>query len=137
MALRTRDTHFGWTIFTILQVLLGGSSLGGLIVLRTNRQFVPQALHSLTKANMRRGQITGLTTGDVDVMVWRDINRVAMISTYHGNAVKPIRETTKPILILDYNIMMGGVDKKTRCWPCTPLNEKEHRCGTKNYLDDY
>ncbi|KAL0830187.1 hypothetical protein ABMA28_003644 [Loxostege sticticalis] len=80
--------------------------------LRTDRKFVPQALNNLTKRNMRPGQISGLTSGDVDVMVWRDTNRVAMISTYHGNAQQTLSESTKPILILDYNIMMGGVDKK-------------------------
>ncbi|KAF9416067.1 hypothetical protein HW555_006479 [Spodoptera exigua] len=80
--------------------------------LRTDRKFVPQALNSLTKRNMRQGQITGLTSGDVDVMVWRDTNRVAMIPTYHGNGQQTTRESTKPILILDYNIMMCRVDKK-------------------------
>ncbi|KAI5651899.1 transposase IS4 domain-containing protein [Phthorimaea operculella] len=36
--------------------------------LRTNRQFVPQELKNLTKSNMSKGQITGLTSGDVDLM---------------------------------------------------------------------
>lgn len=105
--------------------------------LRTDRKFVPQALHNLTKENMRPGQITGLTTGDVDVMVWSDNNRVAMISTYHGNATALVRGSTKPILIADYNIMMVGWVKKTRCWPCTPSSGNEPRSGTKNCSGDF
>ncbi|XP_041982758.1 piggyBac transposable element-derived protein 4-like [Aricia agestis] len=99
--------------------------------LRTNRQFVPRALHDLTKRNMRKSQITGLTSGDVDVMVWKDVNRVAMISTYHGNAVKQVRESTKPILILDYNIMMGGVDKKDQMLAMYPIERKRTRVWYK------
>ncbi|VVC96065.1 unnamed protein product [Leptidea sinapis] len=53
--------------------------------LRTNRQFVPRELAELTKFNMKRGQIAGLTSGDVNLLVWRDENIVATISTYHGN----------------------------------------------------
>lgn len=35
--------------------------------LRTNRQFVPQELTALTKNNMKKGDIAGYTSGDVDV----------------------------------------------------------------------
>lgn len=99
--------------------------------LRTDRKFVPQALHSLTKRNMRPGQITGLTSGDVDAMVWRDTNRVAMISTYHGNGKQTVRGSTKPILILDYNIMMGGVDKKDQLLAMYPVERKRTRVWYK------
>lgn len=92
--------------------------------LRTDRQFVPQALNSLTKRNMRPGQTAGLTSGDVDILVWRANNRVAMISTYHGNAQQTVRGSTKPILILDYNIMMGGVDKKDQLLAMYPVERK-------------
>lgn len=92
--------------------------------LRTDRKFVPQALNSLTKRNMRLGQISSLTSGDVDVMVWRDTNRVAMISTYHGNGHQTIRGSTKPILILDNNIMIGGVDKKDQLLAMYPVERK-------------
>ncbi|PZC73218.1 hypothetical protein B5X24_HaOG209898 [Helicoverpa armigera] len=92
--------------------------------LRTDRKFVPQVLNSLTKTNMRRGQIAGLSSGDVDIMVWRDNSRVAMISTYHGNGQQTVGESTKPILILDYNIMMGGVDKKDQLLAMYPVERK-------------
>lgn len=99
--------------------------------LRTDRKFVPQELHSLTKLNMRRGQIAGLTSGDVDVMVWRDNNRVAMISTYHGNGQHTSRGSTKPILIYDYNIMMGEVDKKDQLLAMYPVERKRTKVWYK------
>lgn len=72
--------------------------------LRTNRQFVPQQITNLLKSDMRVGEVFGCTSGDVDLMVWRDKNRVAMISTYHGITVSE----NKPTLIRDYNVCMGG-----------------------------
>ncbi|KAF9407212.1 hypothetical protein HW555_012682 [Spodoptera exigua] len=99
--------------------------------LRTNRLFVPETLHNLTKNDMRPGEITGLTSGDIDVMVWRDRNRVAMLSTYHGNGVQSIRGSTKPILILDYNIMMGGVDKKDQMLAMYPIERKRTKIWYK------
>lgn len=99
--------------------------------LRTNRQFVPEALTNLTKRNMRPGQITGFTSGDVDLMVWRDQNRVATISTYHGNAVSIVNGTPKPILIADYNVMMGGVDKKDQMLSMYPIERKRTKIWYK------
>ncbi|XP_047036366.1 piggyBac transposable element-derived protein 4-like [Helicoverpa zea] len=99
--------------------------------LRTDRKFVPQVLNSLTKTNMRRGQIAGLSSGDVDIMVWRDNSRVAMISTYHGNGQQTVGESTKPILILDYNIMMGGVDKKDQLLAMYPVERKRSKVWYK------
>ncbi|CAB3249154.1 unnamed protein product [Arctia plantaginis] len=52
--------------------------------LRTNRQFVPTEVARIAKSDMAVGQVVGCTSGDVDIMVWRDKNRVAFISTYHG-----------------------------------------------------
>ncbi|KAF9405863.1 hypothetical protein HW555_013568 [Spodoptera exigua] len=64
-------------------------------------------------------------------MVWRNTNRVAMISTYHGNSQQTTRESTKPILILDYNIMMGGVDKKDQLLAMYPVERKRTRAWYK------
>lgn len=95
--------------------------------LRTNRQFVPEELTDLTKNKMRPGQIAGVTSGDIDLMVWRDRNRVATISTYHGNSTVTARGVTKPVLIHDYNIMMGGVDKKDQMLAAFPIEKKTHK----------
>lgn len=83
---------------------------------------------------MRPGQVTGLTSRDVDVMVWRDRNRVSIISTYHGDGAQLIRGSTKPILILDYNIMMGGVDKKDQMLAMYPIERKRTRIWYKKFF---
>lgn len=102
--------------------------------LRTNRQFVPQELTDLTKNKMRPGQIAGVTSGDIDLMVWRDRNRVATISTYHGNSTVTARGVTKPVLIHDYNIMMGGVDKKDQMLAAFPIEKKRTRVWYKKFF---
>lgn len=84
---------------------------------------------------MRPGQIAGVTSGDIDLMVWRDRNRVATISTYHGNSTVTVRGVTKPVLIHDYNIMMGGVDKKDQMLAAFPIEKKNAQgFGTKNFF---
>ncbi|CAK1594212.1 unnamed protein product [Parnassius mnemosyne] len=102
--------------------------------LRTNRQFVPTALSSLTKANMQRGEITGFTSGDVDLIVWKDLNRVAMISTYHGNIKTNDKAYPKPALIADYNIMVGGVDRKDQMLAMYPIERKQTRVWYKQFF---
>ncbi|KAL0869809.1 hypothetical protein ABMA27_006026 [Loxostege sticticalis] len=102
--------------------------------LRTNRQFLPDELTQLTKAAMRLGQIAGFTSGDVDVLVWRDQNRVATISTYHGNATTIVEGKTKPIVVADYNIMMGGVDKKDGMLAMYPVERKRTRVWYKKFF---
>lgn len=92
--------------------------------LRTNRKYVPTELTNLTKSQMKPGQIVGYTSGDVDVIVWRDQNRVATISTYHGNAVCTKNGVTKLNLIRDYNICMGGVDKKDQMLAAYTIERK-------------
>ncbi|GBP98008.1 hypothetical protein EVAR_94770_1 [Eumeta japonica] len=58
--------------------------------------------------------VYGCTSGDVDIILWRDKRRVSLISTYHGDYF--VRGNNQPILGLvhDYNLRMGEV-KKTRC----------------------
>lgn len=99
--------------------------------LRTNRKYVPTELTNLTKSQMKRGQVVGYTSGDVDVIVWRDQNRVATISTYHGNAVSTKDGVTKLILIRDYNVCMGGVDKKDQMLAAFPIERKRTRIWYK------
>ncbi|XP_037874113.1 piggyBac transposable element-derived protein 4 isoform X2 [Bombyx mori] len=92
--------------------------------LRTNRKYVPTELTNLKKSQMKPGQVVGYTSGDVDCIIWRDQNRVATISTYHGNAVSTKNGVTKLILIRDYNICMGGVDKKDQMLAAFPIERK-------------
>ncbi|CAH2088304.1 unnamed protein product [Euphydryas editha] len=61
---------------------------------------------------MTIGQVFGCTSEDVDLIVWRDKNRVASVSTYHGLTTTRCGDTLKPTVVQDYNICMGGVDRK-------------------------
>ncbi|KAI8427971.1 hypothetical protein MSG28_002285 [Choristoneura fumiferana] len=99
--------------------------------LRTNRRFVPTMLADVTRAKMHPGEIIGLTSGDVDLLVWRNNNRVAMISTYHGNATAEIKGITKPAVVHDYNYMMGGVDKKDQMLAAFPIERKRTKVWYK------
>lgn len=100
--------------------------------LRTNRQFVPESLHKLAKEDMGRGQLSGLTAGDVDVAVWCDSNRIAMISTFHGNAVALDRGgSIKPILILEYSFMMSGVDRGDQMLSAYPTERNQTKVWYK------
>ncbi|CAB3235761.1 unnamed protein product [Arctia plantaginis] len=95
--------------------------------LRTNRQFVPRELATITKRDMTVGQVLGCTSGDVDLMVWRDKNRVAFISTYHGLAVTRCGDTLKPTVVQDYNVCMGGVDRKDQQLAMYPIERRRTR----------
>lgn len=92
--------------------------------LQTNREFVPVELTTLTKKDIKIGQVCGCTSGDVDLLVWRDMNHVALISTYHGLATRNCGGTLKPTLIHDYNICMGGVDRKDQMIAMFPIERK-------------
>ncbi|XP_022834911.1 piggyBac transposable element-derived protein 4-like [Spodoptera litura] len=98
--------------------------------LRTNRQFVPNEIVALKQGNMRVGQVCGCTSGDVDLMVWRDQNKVAMISTYHGVAVSD----GKPTIVKDYNICMGGVDRKDQMLSTYPVERKRTMVWYKKFF---
>ncbi|CAB3249638.1 unnamed protein product [Arctia plantaginis] len=102
--------------------------------LRTNRQFVPRELATITKRDMTVGQVLGCTSGDVDLMVWRDKNRVAFISTYHGLAVTRCGDTLKPTVVQDYNVCMGGVDRKDQQLAMYPIERRRTRVWYKKFF---
>ncbi|CAH2096077.1 unnamed protein product [Euphydryas editha] len=102
--------------------------------LRTNRQFVPSELAAITKKNMTVGQVFGCTSGDVDLLVWRDKNRVAFISTYHGLATTRCGDTLKPTVVKDYNICMGGVDRKDQQLAMYPIERRRTRVWYKKFF---
>lgn len=89
--------------------------------LNTNRRFVPRAIQNLKKQDMLMGQVSSCTSGDVDVVVWRDVSRVALLSTYHGAAVHTENGRTKPIAIHDYNACMSGIHKKDQMLSTYPI----------------
>lgn len=83
---------------------------------RLNREFLPDSIKTLTKTDLRPGEIATTNCNDMSVMVWRDANLVSLISTYHhreiGRRKKYRRIDFKPQIVLDYNKSMVGVDKK-------------------------
>lgn len=102
--------------------------------LRTNRQFVPLELARITKKDMTVGQVFGCTSEDIDLMVWRDKNRVAFISTYHGVASTRCGDTFKPTVVQDYNICMGGVDRKDQQLAMYPIERRRTRVWYKKFF---
>ncbi|XP_037867130.1 piggyBac transposable element-derived protein 4 isoform X8 [Bombyx mori] len=102
--------------------------------LRTNRQFVPPELASITKNDMIVGQLLGCTSGDVDIVVWRDKNLVAFISTYHALLATKCGDTVKPTVAQDYNLNMGGVDRKDQQLAMYPLERKRNKVWYKKFF---
>ncbi|CAK1594429.1 unnamed protein product [Parnassius mnemosyne] len=102
--------------------------------LRTNRQFVPIELTNLTKKDMAIGQVNGCTSGDVDLIVYRDKNRVAFVSTYHGLATAMCGDTHKPTVIPDYNVCMGGVDRKDQMLAMYPIERRRNKIWYKKFF---
>lgn len=93
--------------------------------LRTSRAFVPESLQSVTKDKLRVGEIVYSLTKDLSIIVWRDSNLVSVISTYHnvdvGAKEKHGNWRFKPQAVLDYSLLMGGVDKKDQLLSAFPL----------------
>ncbi|KAL0830077.1 hypothetical protein ABMA28_003534 [Loxostege sticticalis] len=82
--------------------------------LRLNRQFVPDI-----------GEVAFSHTKDDTVVVWRDSNLVSLISSYHkgevGGKAKYGNYKYRPQIVLDYNLAMGGVDKKNQLLSAFPI----------------
>ena len=93
--------------------------------LRLNREFVPEALKSKSKKNMKTGEVCFSTTKDLSVVVWKDKNVVPTISTFHhpkvGGKEKYGYYKYKPDVVLDYNLSMGGVDHKDQMLHAFPV----------------
>ncbi|KAJ8728606.1 hypothetical protein PYW07_006302 [Mythimna separata] len=93
--------------------------------LRLNREFVPESLRNKNKANMQPGGVAFSQTRDMTITVWMDSNVVSLISTYHkeevGGKEKYRDFKYKPKVVLDYNLSMGGVDKKDQLLQAVPI----------------
>ncbi|XP_028176349.1 piggyBac transposable element-derived protein 4-like isoform X2 [Ostrinia furnacalis] len=99
--------------------------------LRTNRQLVPR---ELTNGKMAINQLCGCTSGDVDLIVWRDKKYVSLISTYHGLATVKCGGILKPTVVSDYNICMGGVDRKDQMLSVYPIERKRTAVWYKKFF---
>ncbi|KOB71806.1 PiggyBac transposable element-derived protein 4, partial [Operophtera brumata] len=98
--------------------------------LRINREFVPESIKSVSKNDMRVGEVIHTFSRDVSICLWRDNNLVSMLSTYHENSIggkeKYGRYKYKPQIVLDYNLMMGGVDKKDQLLSAHPIERSRN-----------
>lgn len=99
--------------------------------LRINRKFVPEALKSVSKMEMRTGELIQNFTNDLNVMMWRDTNVVSMLSTFHKGIVRGKEKigyhNYKPEIVLDYNLSMGGVDKKDQLLLAFPMERTRNQ----------
>lgn len=79
--------------------------------LRKNRKGIPK---EILKAKLKKGQDITMYKGKLMVMQWRDKKEVLMISTTHDAERKIVNEgnleKSKPLVCIDYKMMMGGVD---------------------------
>lgn len=82
----------------------------------TNREFVPKELNGYQKKLTKEFVVPDQTSGDVNIIIWRDKNRIAFISTYHDNSVaeqtNPMEEIQKPTVVQDYINNVSEVDKR-------------------------
>ena len=82
--------------------------------LRLRRKYVPQRVQ---EKKLQKGELVDQHSGPVSVLKWRDKKEMMMISSYNGEETRMKRtkcrqEKQKPVLVLDYNENMGGVDLK-------------------------
>lgn len=80
--------------------------------LRINRKSIPD---EIKQQKLSKGELCVMHSGDVSVTKWRDKRVVTMISTYHNVEMIPCKTKTnenilKPVVVVDYNKNMGGVD---------------------------
>ncbi|CAK1591668.1 unnamed protein product [Parnassius mnemosyne] len=103
--------------------------------LRLSREFVPDSLKTITKTQLRQGEVLASYCSDLSVIVWRDANLVSMLSTYHalqiGTRQKYDRLTYKPKVVLDYNKCMGGVDRKDQFLSAQPMERVRNKIWYK------
>lgn len=99
--------------------------------MKTNRKEIPPAFRS---KKLKAGEIVAFQRGKVLIMRWRDKKDVTLLSTIHNIETKTYekrgKDRTKPILVIDYNYTMGGVDKVDQHLSDYPVTRKR---GKKYY----
>lgn len=103
--------------------------------LRVNREFVPDSIKSLAKSDLRVGEVAYSNANDMTVLLWRDANLTSVISTYHKVEAAPKEKygkiRIKPQAILDYNVLMGGIDKKDQLLSAYPMERSRNQVWYK------
>ncbi|CAB3249204.1 unnamed protein product [Arctia plantaginis] len=103
--------------------------------LRVIREFVPESFKSVSKSELRPGEVMLSYCEDLLIMMWRDTNVVAMVSTFHdgkvGGKEKYGHYKYKPQIVLEYNHSMGGVDKKDQLLFSHPMERSRNKIWYK------
>lgn len=88
----------------------------------SNREGCPSGIAKgqLKNRLKKHDVLTYVHKDDVMVLVWRDVRDVVMLSSYHNNDTEMLvrrqkktrleEEIKKPVVVVDYNDRMGGVD---------------------------
>lgn len=83
--------------------------------IRQNRKGLPGYFKS---KKLKKGEATSFRKGKIMVLKWKDKKDVALLSTIHNNEFKTTDKLDKdgniikkPIVVIDYNDTMGGVDR--------------------------
>ncbi|CAG4989536.1 unnamed protein product [Colias eurytheme] len=102
---------------------------------RLTRKFIPSSIRTLTKTDLREGEVIASYCTDLSLTVFRDAKLVCMISTYHslqiGIQKKCNKTAYKPSVVLDYNKHMGGIDRKDQYLSAHPLERVRSRVWYK------
>ncbi|XP_045502130.1 piggyBac transposable element-derived protein 4-like [Colias croceus] len=102
---------------------------------RLNREFIPSSIRTLTKTDLREGEVIATYCSDLSLTVFRGAKLVCMISTYHslqiGTRIKHNKIAYKPSVVLDYNKHMGGIDRKDQYLSAHPLERVRSRVWYK------
>ncbi|XP_048488004.1 piggyBac transposable element-derived protein 4 [Plutella xylostella] len=102
--------------------------------LRTNKQYVPKQVKKLENSDLKPNEIVGYTSGDVDVLAWRDRKIVTLISTYHGLATVEAGDIRKPAVVCDYVNWISKVDRKDQMLSAHPIERKRTRVWYKKFF---
>lgn len=91
---------------------LGFNSCG---TVQAGRKHMPKDIKTL---RLKKGDVVTRTCDDLMVLRWKDKRDVYMLSNFHGDSMaasgkidhKTKEPVVKPVVVLDYNKKMGGVD---------------------------
>lgn len=99
--------------------------------LRKTRRGVPPALKG---KKLKKGEVAAFSKGKLMAIQWKDKKDVTLLSSVHNCAMKSVvkrgKRKDKPVVVVDYNDTMGGVDRVDQHLADYPIPRKR---GKKYY----
>ena len=84
--------------------------------MRANRKNLPKLIKT---KKLKKGEIVAFQKGKICVLKWQDKKPLCMLSTVHSTDSVEVaskrKSQKKPIVVVDYNKSMGGVDLSDQC----------------------